>query len=279
MRIRVWGCRGSLATPGETTIRYGGNTTCVEVELESGAVVLFDAGSGIRNLGKHILKHGPRELYLFMTHSHWDHLNGFPFFLPAYSNQYTIHVRGGPRAKKSLQKFISHQMEPPYFPVPFGAMHAQFDFTQGSPSRRSIGHAEILPVPISHPNGGYGFKVMEEGKTFVFLPDNELDFQQEDGLVAGGYADFCRGADVLFHDAQYTDEEYASKKGWGHSRLSSVMDLGVSAGVKQLGLFHHDPDRSDDDLDRLGERCAREVRARTERTSCFPVREGMELVI
>ena len=281
MRIKVWGCRGSLPTPGSDTVRYGGNTTCLEIRLNDGTLIIADAGSGIRRLGTKLLaEEDLTELYLFVTHAHWDHLTGFPFFRPAYSSKNRIYVRGGPRVKRSLAKYLEHQMEPPFFPVPFKVMQAAFDFTSGDPKRTSIGSAEIIPIPLSHPGGGYGFKLIEDGRAFVFLPDNELDLAYENGLTKEDYVDLCRGAALLMHDAQYTDDEYASSKvGWGHSRLSSAVELGIRAKVERLGLFHHDPDHSDDDIDGFVVLCRNQVMQAGSKMECFGAQEGMEIIV
>ena len=259
-------------------MRYGGNTTCVELRLDDGTLVVLDAGSVIRLLGRHLATVGSdRELVLYLTHAHWDHLLGFPFFAPAYLPDFEIRVRGGPRAKSSLMQYLDQQMTEPYFPVPFEALKATFDFHAGTPIPRTVGSCDVEPIPLNHPNGGYGFRFREAGRTFVFLPDNELDFAHDGGLTRAEYVRECRGADVLFHDAQYTQEEYAARAGWGHTPADAAVDLALEAGVRRLGLFHHDPTHSDDDVERIEERCrSRADRAGT-RLDCFAVREGMSL--
>ena len=280
MRITVWGCRGSLPIPGRNTIRYGGNTTCLEIRLNDNTLIILDAGSGIRRLGRELLaEQDLTEMYLFLTHAHWDHLMGFPFFRPAYSSKYRIHVRGGPRAKRSLEKFLKHQMQPPYFPVPFDVMKAKFDFAAGDPKKRSIGSAEIVPIRLSHPNGGYGFKIIEAGRAFVFLSDNELDFEHEGGMTRDEYIDFSKGASLLLHDAQYTDEEYRSKKGWGHTKLSSAIELSIKAEVERFGLLHHDPERTDDHMDALVALSQERITQANRKIECFGVKEGMVFVV
>ncbi len=280
MQITIWGCRGSIPAPGSQTVRYGGNTTCVEVRLADGTLLILDAGSGIRVLGQALAREPAlTEFYLFLTHAHWDHLLGFPFFAPAYNSRYTIHVRGGPNAKEYLQRGLQQQMTPPYFPVPFNAMQARFDFTVGNPQRQTIGGAEVIPVPLSHPNGGYGFMINEGAASFVFLPDNELDLRLEDGLDLAGYAAFCQGADLLLHDAQYTDETYQTRQGWGHSRISSTLALAQQAGVRQLGLFHHDPDADDGQIDTLTAWCEANLRQAGSPLRCFAAQEGMTLTL
>lgn len=194
MKITIWGARGSIPAPGPSTIKYGGNTACIEVSLEDGTMIILDTGSGIRILGKKILEEGKTsDIYLILTHSHWDHLIGFPFFSPAYTVGYRIHVRGGPIAKETVRSYLEHQMEPPYFPARFSAMKADFDFTHGIPVVKQIGSATVTPIPLSHPNGGYGYKISALGKTFVYLTDNELDYQHEKGRLRGDYLRFCGG--------------------------------------------------------------------------------------
>jgi phosphoribosyl 1,2-cyclic phosphodiesterase len=205
---------------------------------------------------------------------------GFPYFRPAYLSQYKIYVRGGPRAKESLHKYLEHQMQPPYFPVPFGAMKAQFDFTFGQPKTKQIvGPAEIWSIALNHPNGGYGFKIIEGDNVFVFLPDNELDFAHYPGFSRQVYVDFCQGVILLMHDTQYTDEEYHRMRGWGHTRLSSTIKLGLQAGVERLGLFHHDPERTDEDLDTIASSARAKIAQAGGQIDCFAVREGMEITI
>jgi len=278
MRIKIWGCRGSIPSPGCDTSVYGGNTTCVEVRLNSGSLIVMDAGTGIRCLGNALLKAGaPKQLTLLLTHAHWDHLQGFPFFLPAYTDGYSICVRGGPGVGRSLEDFLAHQMDPPYFPVRFRDLKASFDFQAENGNRLSIGDAEILPIALKHPNGGYGYKFIEDGHSFVFLTDNEIGFEHPGGLSDDAYAELCHGADLLIHDGQYTQKEYEITRGWGHSTFQGVTDLGIAAEVKRLGIFHHDPRHMDADLDRYIEECKRRIQERKSRIKVFGCREGMEI--
>lgn len=278
MKITIWGCRGSIGSPGQDTLRYGGNSTCVEIRLREGGVIIVDAGSGIRLLGKQLLKDKePTELYLVLTHAHWDHLSGFPFFGPAYSNRYKMNVYGGPKAQGVLRRYLAAQMTAPFFPVEFTAMKASLVFGFECPSMGSIGLVDFIPIALSHPNGGYGFKFVKHGKTLVFLTDNELDFAHPGAVTRQEYTDFCRGADLLIHDAQYTDEEYRSTRGWGHSTYSSAMQLAIEAGVKRLCLFHHDPDRTDDDLDHQLDYCRNIMSKAGATTECLAAAEGMKV--
>jgi phosphoribosyl 1,2-cyclic phosphodiesterase len=279
MRIRIWGCRGSIPAPGPTTLRYGGNTTCLEIRTNRGQVIIVDAGSGLRNLGRDLSQgKDVTQMRLFFTHAHWDHLVGFPFFQPAYSELFSISFCSGPHAQDSIRRYLNHQMEAPYFPVNFSLLRAKFDFRCERPHMEP-GHCrldglEVCPVSLSHPNGGYGYKFIEQGKTFVFLTDNELGFGHEGGLSREEYVDFCRGVDLLFHDAQFTDEEYKLTRGWGHSTFADATDLAIEAGVKRLGLIHHDPNRTDDDLDRQGEFCQERIRLAGGVVECSAIAEG-----
>ena len=278
MRIKIWGCRGSIPSPGCDTNKYGGNTTCVEVRLKDGSLIVIDAGTGIRCLGNTLLKaRGPKKVHLLLTHAHWDHLQGFPFFVPAYMEEYSIIVRGGRPAKQSLEAFLAHQMDPPYFPVPFRDLKASFDFRQENGQSLSIGKVEIIPIPLKHPNGGYGYKFIEGDKTFVFLTDNEIGFDHPGGLPDAEYAAICRNADLLIHDGQYTEQEYEISRGWGHSTFRAVTDLSISADVKRLGIFHHDPRHLDQDLDRYIEECRQQISKGKSRVECFGTKEGMEI--
>ena len=278
MEITIWGCRGALPIPGRSTVRYGGNTTCLEIRLADGNLIVLDAGTGIRSLSKKIMTEGGRdEIFLLLSHSHWDHLMGFPFFAPGYVESFKIHVRGGPIAKETIRKYLERQMEPPFFPVKFSTMKAEFDFTHGLPQVKNIGKAVITPIPLSHPNGGYGFKIEESGKTFIFMTDNELEYEHEGGRSIREYTRFCEGADLLIHDAQYTMEEYKRNIKWGHSTYKSALDLALNAEVKQFGLFHHDPDHSDADLDRIVAVSREYLAKRNKNMDCFAASEGMSL--
>jgi phosphoribosyl 1,2-cyclic phosphodiesterase len=280
MRIKIWGCRGSITTPGPTTQRYGGNSTCLEIRAATGQLLIIDAGSGVRLLGKNLIQEKDNTpIRFFFTHSHWDHLVGFPFFKPAYSDNSSITFCSGPHAQDSIKRYLTRQMEPPYFPVDFNLLKAKFDFhchhPDGKSTRCLLDGLEVCPVPLNHPNGGYGYKFIEQGKTFLFLTDNELGFQHTGGLARKDYTKLSQGVDLLFHDAQHTAEEYTLTRGWGHSTFEDATDLAIEAGVKRLGLFHHDPDRTDDDLDQQVESCQERIRQAGSPVECFAVAEGM----
>jgi phosphoribosyl 1,2-cyclic phosphodiesterase len=282
MKIRIWGCRGSITTPGVTTLRYGGNTTCVEIRTKRGQIIIIDAGSGARNLGRALSQEkNVSQIRFFFTHSHWDHLVGFPFFQPAYLDYFSITFCSGSHAQDSIRKYLTHQMEAPYFPVDFNHLRAKFDFhcqrPNMEPGNCHLDGWEVCPVPLSHPNGGYGYKFIEGDKTLVFLTDNELDFQHQGGLSRGQYIEFCRGADLLLHDAMFTEEEYKFTRGWGHSTIGQATDLAIEANVKSLGLFHHNPDHTDDEISREVEFCQERIQRKASTVECFATAEGMEI--
>ncbi len=282
MKIKIWGCRGSIPSPGPATLRYGGNSTCLEVRTASGQILVIDAGSGLRNLGKELSREKESvQVRFFFTHTHWDHLVGFPFFEPAYSSRSFITFCGGPHTQDSIRRYLAHQMEPPYFPVDFNLLRAGFDFRCERPNMEPgncrLDGMEVSPVPLSHPNGGYGYKFIEQGKTFVFLTDNELGFRHKGGLSLEQYAALCHEADLVLHDAQFTDDEYQQRRGWGHSTFRQATDLAIAAEIKRLGLFHHDPDRTDEELDRQVEFCRERIRLSGSAVECFAAAEGMEI--
>ena len=237
MKVTIWGCRGSLPSPGAETLIYGGDSTCIEVTSDSDETIIIDAGSGIRKLGNRIIKNKePQNIILMFTHAHWDHLMGFPFFKPAYSPKFSISICGGKVPQETLMKYISHQMEPPYFPVDMSEMKADFKAgchcDQGSCDHNPAGSVKSIKchsIPLNHPNGGYGFKFVSDNKTFVFLPDNEIRFMHKGGLSIEEYADFCKGADLLIHDSQYTEAEYEKTVSWGHSTFTDAVKLAIKS--------------------------------------------------
>jgi phosphoribosyl 1,2-cyclic phosphodiesterase len=282
MKIRVWGSRGSICAPGPQTIRYGGNTACVEVQTGAGKTIVLDAGSGLRLFGKELLRvKWTKEVTLLFTHAHWDHLMGFPFFTPAYLPGYTITLSGGPMAQDTIRKYLTRQMEPPFFPVDFSIMRAKFLFGchcqngQCPGTLDAAANQQCNAIPLSHPNGGFGYSFSEQGRKFVFLTDNELGVAHAGSASRDEYVEFCRGADLLFHDAQYTEKEYRVTRGWGHSTFAEAVDLALDAGVRRLGLYHHDPDRTDDALDEQVAFCQARIKQRGSDMECFAVGEGM----
>ena len=288
MKVTIWGCRGSITAPGKETLRYGGESSCFEILTDDDETIIIDAGSGLRKLGNKLIKDGTRtNLTLLMTHAHWDHLAGFPFFKPAFSPRYTITVCGGPDAQESVMHSLRHQMEPPYFPVDMTAMKANFttgchcDCVDCNHRLSGLGPSHRCEsIPLNHPNGGWGFKhTGKNGHSFVLLTDNEIRYRHETGLERDAYIEFCRDAELLFHDAQYTEKEYEKTITWGHSTYKDAIDVAIDAGVRRLGLLHHDPERSDDEIDSHLAWCRSYIAERKSALECFACAEGTTLEV
>jgi phosphoribosyl 1,2-cyclic phosphodiesterase len=250
MKITFWGTRGSIAAPGRDTVVYGGNTTCVEVALASGRTVVIDAGTGMRKLGDAIIRrNGLVDIHLLMTHVHWDHLVGFPFFGPLYDVNTRVVVDGCRRGLESLKRIFSTNYVDGVWPIRFEDLKATIE-----PEHRLLhGNLDLEDVVVEshqlqHPQGGMGFKFTEGSRVFVFLTDNELLDKGWHGSSKADFVRFCQGADLLVHDCQYLPEEMTIRRGWGHSDLDSVVELAQDAGVKRLLLFHHDPWRTDQEI-------------------------------
>ncbi|MBI4536915.1 MAG: MBL fold metallo-hydrolase [candidate division NC10 bacterium] len=278
MIIRCWGARGSIPVSGREYIKYGGSTTCIEIQTLDDQILIMDAGSGIRKLGLTLLKEARRDLHLIFTHAHWDHLVGLPFFGPIYREGTHIRFYGCPYAQQSVRGIFSGAMQSPNFPVDFSAVKAEIEYGGVCRDAFPIGSVMVTPIPLSHPNQGIGYKVSEEGKHFVFLTDNELSHPHVGGLDFAAYREFSKGADLLIHDAQYTAAEYPQHtKGWGHSLYTDALRLGMEAGVQRLGLFHHDPERTDEGVDAMAGDCQRILEERQSSLECFGVHEGLEI--
>lgn len=250
MKIKFWGTRGSIAVPGKDTTIYGGNTTCLELTLRSGRKVIIDAGTGIRSLGEKLTKENEKvEIHLLITHIHWDHILGFPFFAPIYVPSTEILLDGYPSCVKGLRYTFDNKMGDGFFPIKFDDLRAKIVYME----KLSYGKLEIEDIvidrtPLHHPQGGFGFRFREGSKTLCFITDNELRIDAPSGRAPKDYVKFCKDADILIHDAQYTPEEIDMRKGWGHSEYRSTFDLAYRAGVKKLVLFHHDPTRTDPEV-------------------------------
>jgi phosphoribosyl 1,2-cyclic phosphodiesterase len=287
MNVIVWGCRGTIASPGPSTIRYGGESTCIEVRTDNGEAIIIDAGSGIRKLGQQLLKDPSiTHISFLLTHSHWDHLAGFPLFQPAYYSRYSFSLCGGSDPLQSVVNYLQHQMVPPYFPVNFTELKARFESgccCNIAPCGKKLPYAErstiCESIPLNHPNGGFGFKLSSTAGSFVFLTDNEIRYAHQGGLPREAYVRFCKNAGLLFHDAQYIETEYERTRGWGHSTVQDALDLAIDADVQRLGLCHHDPDRTDDQLDQLVEECRTYIKEKGSVLECFACAEGMKLVV
>ncbi|HMF82734.1 MAG TPA: MBL fold metallo-hydrolase [Acidimicrobiia bacterium] len=254
MQARVWGCRGSLAAPGPETLRYGGNTSCVEVRLDDGSTLVLDAGTGMRPLGVAIDRQPVDELHVLLTHLHLDHLQGLGFFRPLFRPGVDVHIWGPASPVQSLADRIAIYLSPPLFPVRLADIPARVTFHDASDDAVSIGPASVRAGKVTHQGPTVGYRIEEGGRTLVYLPDHEPlpggHVSHEPAEWMSGH-DIAHDADVLFHDAQYLDDEYPQHIGWGHSSIEHVMGLATSAGVRTVVLFHHDPYHVDDELEAL----------------------------
>lgn len=251
MRVTFHGVRGSIPSPGPNTARYGGNTSCVEVTLEDETRLILDAGTGLRELGKSILP-GPAQIHLLLSHTHWDHVLGLPFFGPLWRRETEIIVY--PLANDAQERFRQTitLFDEIHFPVGVDDIPARFDFTKPSGNSWRIGSATVTRIALNHPGGSQGFRIQDaDGSSVCYITDNELKppgiaLTSEEQLIA-----FTKDVDLLIHDSQYIAADMPMKVGWGHSVVDDVLELARSANPGELALFHHDPDRTDAQLDEI----------------------------
>lgn len=252
--IRFWGVRGSIPCPGMHTVRYGGNTPCVEMQVGEQRLI-FDGGTGLRVLGQSLLNESPLEAHLFFSHTHWDHIQGFPFFAPAFVKGNCFHIYGALAANgQTIERCLNDQMLHPNFPVPLQIMAGNLQFhSLTSQEPLQIGDVTIDHAPLNHPGGAVGYRINWQGLAVSYITDHEHPAQGLDEHVLR----LARDADVMIYDATYTDEEYHnpqhSKVGWGHSTWQEAVKTAKAAGVKQLVVFHHDPTHDDSFMDQVAE--------------------------
>jgi len=311
MEVKFWGTRGSIPAPGPETTIYGGETICVEVRAE-GNLIILDAGSGIRKLGLRLMADaatiGKLEGHILLSHTHWDHIQGFPFFVPAFVKGNRFIVYGANRATNSLEAVLAGQMEHSYFPVNLDGMGADVKFVELHEGQLRIGGTLITAKVLNHPGGVFGYRIESGGKTLVYATDNEpyrelltigeirLDspppagMKQGDASIDERITNYVRdlddrivqlsaGADLLIHDAQYTRQEYKSRIGWGHSSVDDVVEIALKARVKRLMLFHHDPAHSDEMIASMEAYATEMVRNRGENMLVSAARAGEELTL
>lgn len=271
MKVRFWGVRGSTPTPFRENLRYGGNTACVEVRTAGGDLFVFDCGTGLRPLGKSLLEefgHSSIHGFIFLTHYHWDHIHGIPFFEPLYNPENYFFFHSFPCQDQSVQRALEEQMSDPYFPVNMEAMAAHRHFYDLTSDMLSFNDAVLRTKRLNHPQGCLGYRMESGGRSVVYATDNEHGVPEFDRNIR----ELAEGADVLIYDAQYTPLEYVNfKKGWGHSTWREGVNVAKDAGVQHLILFHHDPDHNDQFVDSIVHETSRHF------PNVFAAAEGMEL--
>ncbi len=277
MDIKCWGSRGSIAVAGKDTVKYGGDTTCLEITAKSGQTIIVDAGTGIRRLGMSFIDRDITEYFLLFTHAHWDHVQGFAFFRPLLYSHIKLTIQDRKFSNIRTRDVLKELMKEPFFPIGLSGLNADIRFDKNLNGKFKIGSIDIEMIPTSHPGGGFGYKFTEGGKSFVFLTDNELGFDHPDSAGYDAYLDFCKDVDILFHDAEYTSDEYKRRQTWGHSTISQVMDLAIKAGVKRLGIFHLNQERTDAQVDQIVTKCRADLKKKKAALDCFAVARDLLL--
>lgn len=261
MKLRFWGVRGSIPSPGPKTVRYGGNTTCLEVWTDDGELIILDAGTGIFPLAQTLLGKMPVHAHIFNTHSHWDHIQGLPFFIPLFvpGNQVTIYGASDPISGNSIEEILQAQLQYRFFPIRECELNAQIEYVSLKEGESvSIGNALVTPVLMNHPVVNFGYRIDDGGKSLFFTGDHEPSYniyEPEDDEYAmyqtlieqkdGSILERVRGVDVLVADSSYTEAEYPAKKGWGHGTFDTCIQMAENTKVSQLFLTHHEPTRDD----------------------------------
>ena len=282
--MRFWGVRGTLPVAGKNSLKYGGNTSCVTLEFPRGQFLVFDCGSGIKNLGDWLMNQNRKRINakIFISHPHWDHINSIPFFAPLYRQGNEIEVLGANQGDITMRQIVSAQMEGVYFPITLSEFASRVYFHDLEEQTLTVDDITVKTKLLSHPGKCLGYRIEYNGRSVCYITDNEMFVETSDYYDAHyekRLAEFIGGADALITDTTYTDEEYATKEGWGHSCVSKVVNLADTAGVKTLYLFHHDPDQMDDDIDAKFETAAAMLKKRNSKTKCLAPHEGQAFKI
>jgi phosphoribosyl 1,2-cyclic phosphodiesterase len=281
MRVTFYGVRGSIATPGLSTVRYGGNTVCVDVRLSDGTVVVLDAGTGIRELGRVLLREahvGP--IHSLITHAHWDHIIGLPFFGPIWRKD--THFTLYPLATTAQERLRHNSIlfDEIHFPVRAADIPATIELIEPTEARWRIGSAEVSRIQLNHPGGAQGFRIDDaDGSSLAYLTDNELCPPGAATTSLAQLAQFSRKVGLLIHDAQYIEADMPQKHGWGHSLVSDVLELARQAEASTVALFHHEPERDDEALDRIGVSASVWLKEKGGTTQAIVAREGLTLTV
>jgi CheY-like chemotaxis protein len=284
IHLVFWGVHGTLPVPGRQTVRYGGNTPCVSMELARGPLLVLDAGTGIKALSDHLLarKATRLDVKVFISHPHWDHINALPFFAPLYRRGNSVEVLGPCQGDKCVEDYIKEQMDGVYFPITAQEFGARVIYTNLREEVLAIDRVRVRTMLLNHPGHCLGYRVEYRERAVCYITDNEI-YPEDTGLRDPGYISkleaFVRGADALIADTTYMDKEYWSHINWGHSPLGEVVDLAHRAGVQTLYLFHHDPDQDDEAIDRKLEAARTHLMRLDSATKCVAPEEGQLLII
>ena len=285
MHVRFWGTRGSIASPGDRTTRFGGNTSCVELRAPDGTLIVLDCGTGARELGLHLLRTTPQplRLHLFIGHTHWDHIQGFPFFVPAFVPGAELNVYAPLGFQQSLEEAMAGQMEYSYFPVKLRDLRSRIHFTELEEGFFRVGGVLVETQYLNHTAPTIAYRLSAGGATVAYVTDHEPFWKPENGQLHHPgdqrHVAFMHGADLVIHDAQYTDDEYRGRVGWGHATPDYAVDVSLAAGVKRLALFHHDPTHDDTQMAAIEASARKRVADRGGALDVFAAREGMTLDI
>jgi phosphoribosyl 1,2-cyclic phosphodiesterase len=285
-RVTFWGTRGSIPTPGPQTARYGGNTPCVAVEGAGGHLVILDAGTGIRALGLQLVEkqNGAVRAEILLTHAHWDHIQGLPYFKPFFAAGNAVRIWGSRQGTASLEAILRQQMDPAVFPVPLDALSASLTVQEIAAGEFTMGEFRVRAMKLRHPGTTLGYRLtpVAGGASLAYITDNELGPGGHYPVPASWRADFVaflKGVDVLVHDAMYTPEELETHRGWGHSTYDEAVDLAAEANARRLVLFHHEPEHADAAMDALVAAAQKSARSRGRQVEVLAAQEGMQLTL
>lgn len=296
MIIKFWGTRGSIPTPGKATVKYGGNTPCVEARIDDENFIILDAGTGIRNLGDRIIESGRSvNTYILISHPHWDHIQGLPFFKPAFISGNDITIVCGVLHEITLEQLISDQMKEVYFPIQIKELKANLFFKSVKEEEFEIFGVNIKTIFLNHPRFAIGYKLTHKNKSITYISDNEpfdrylsqtirnVHPEIVNKFLEGGEEpnkriyDFINSSDILIHDSMYTPEEYLDRVGWGHSHYLFSLKAAAKGEVKNLILFHHDPSHDDKKIEEIYNKCLKEIKNKNYKFNCFPAYEGLTI--
>jgi phosphoribosyl 1,2-cyclic phosphodiesterase len=277
MIIKFYGVRGSTPAPGPGTVKYGGNTSCVHILLDNGRQLVLDAGTGLRKLGQILIKNSD-PVNILLSHGHWDHIQGYPFFAPIYQPERQINVYTSVESGHRLLCSLFEQMDGNNFPVKADDLPSNSSCTfKGAESELYEKQIYVVKKPLNHPGGGSAYKITEDGITCAYVTDNELEPPYKLHTSYDEWVNFLHGVDVLIHDAQYTEDDMPHKHGWGHSLISQVRRLAIDAEIGALVMFHHDPDRTDDELDEIQIENEKHLKSNRAPARSIVAAEGMQI--